>query len=68
VDVEGAEYEVLTGLKGILQNRGKPAILVVEIQGDNFERVKSLLQHLGYYLEHVEALNYVAYPKRTISP
>ncbi len=46
IDVEGAEYKVLLGMKGILK-RYKP-LLIVEIQNENKKKVFELLKRYSY--------------------
>ena len=46
IDVEGAEYEVLEGLKKILLNCSP--VVVVEVLSENYRKVLSYMKGLGY--------------------
>jgi len=65
IDVEGAEFEVLQGLKRTL-TQGKPK-LIVEIHKQNLERVFNYMMGLGYRPQEIYSENnfkYVFFEKR----
>jgi FkbM family methyltransferase len=64
IDVEGAEYLVLDGMREVLAvGRAK---LVIEVQGaQRVKKVKSLLTEYGYTVTQIDDIDYLA--ERTIS-
>jgi len=54
IDVEGAEYEVLLGMKKtLLQQHPK---IIIEVSWENFSRVTAFLKDLGYTITPIKGL------------
>jgi FkbM family methyltransferase len=63
VDVEGAEFEVLKGMRRTLE-KFKP-IVVAEVRDENLERIESFLHQVRYAMECVAPMYYVLKPTPT---
>ena len=47
IDVEGFEFEMLSGAKEILKNN--QCYLQIEIRYENYDKIEKLLNEIGYY-------------------
>lgn len=58
IDIEGAELLALKGAKNTLKQLRK---IIVEIHGDNFDKVKQILETYGFKLEIISASGHMTY-------
>lgn len=58
IDVEGAEMQVLLGMKEYLRNR-KIKNIIIEIWPNNLKKVKRFFSGLGYFIKPIEDDNFL---------
>ncbi|HEY6883770.1 MAG TPA: FkbM family methyltransferase, partial [Nitrososphaeraceae archaeon] len=58
IDIEGAEVLALKGATNTLKRLRK---IIVEIHGDNFDKVKQILENYTFKLEVIRATGHMTY-------